>query len=72
MTTGKLVGEYYYMLPTMTHEFGHTLGLSDFYRDDETQLDGLTHAIMYSGPVIHSDDVKQLEAIYAYHDSASH
>ena len=84
MTTGSTVGLYYYIVPTMTHEFGHTLGLHDFYLDETTGLNGILNgvmlpnavtlqgAVMHTGDVINDEDKKQLEAIYAYHDSASH
>lgn len=60
---------FYYINPTMTHEFGHTLGLHDFYND--RTMDHLT-AVMNTHSVIEGEDEKQLRAIYAYHDSASH
>ena len=60
---------FYYINPTMTHEFGHTLGLYDFYND--RTMDHLT-AVMNTHSVIEGEDEKQLRAIYAYHDSASH
>ncbi len=72
LPVGSPPSYFFYMVPTMTHEFGHTLGLPDFYRDDETDLDTLPDAVMHSGVGIHKEDEKQLEAIYAYHDSASH
>ena len=65
---------YYYIRATMTHEFGHTLGLSDFSEDTTTGLGGL-RAIMndtHANPTITDEDIAQLRAIYAYHDSASH
>ena len=66
---------YYYSIgPLMIHEFGHTLGLSDFYADDTTGLRYLD-AVMenfHDHPVITAEDKAQLRAIYAIHDSGSH
>ena len=60
---------YVYVDRIMLHEFGHTLGLHDFYND--RTMDHLT-AVMNTHSVIDDEDEMQLEAIYAYHDSASH
>ncbi len=56
-------------LKVAVHEFGHTLGLSDFYDDATTGLDGLTAVMDSSGnyPPIRTEDIKQLDAIYARH-----
>ena len=59
---------YVYADRIMLHEFGHTLGLSDFYNDDETDLDTLPNAVMHTGFVLTGEDLKQLEAIYLLHD----
>ena len=70
----NLSDSYYYIDPVMIHEFGHTLGLPDFYKDNATGLKGLP-AIMGSHPIrmtITAEDIVQLRAIYAVHDSASH
>jgi predicted Zn-dependent protease len=70
--TGNVVGEYYYIDPLMIHEFGHTLGLSDFGNDPT--LKSLT-AIMenfHANKTITAEDIAQLRAIYAVHDSAGH
>ena len=72
--TGTVVGEYYYVVPLMIHEFGHTLGLSDFYADTTTRLKDLD-AVMdnfHDHPTITKEDIAQLRAIYAVHDSTSH
>ena len=63
--------EYYYIGATMIHEFGHTFGLPDFGND--ATLKGLS-AIMDSteNETIMDEDIAQLRAIYAIHDSASH
>ena len=59
---------YVYADRVMLHEFGHTLGLSDFYLDDKTELVDLPNAVMHMGFVITGEDLKQLEAIYLLHD----
>ncbi len=59
---------YVYADRIMLHEFGHTLGLSDFYNDYETDLDTLPNAVMDTGFVINGEDIKQLEAVYLLHD----
>ena len=60
---------------TMLHEFGHTLGLHDFYDDKDfydrpERIDLI--AIMGTGKAIHPEDIAQLKAIYLLHDSADH
>ena len=65
---------YWYVGATMIHEFGHTFGLPDFYNDDTTGLKDLP-AVMdneHDHPTITTEDIEQLRAIYAVHDSASH
>ena len=69
LTSGNPPSYFYYINPTMIHEFGHTLGLHDFYNDPT--MEHLT-AVMNTHSLIEDEDEKQLEAIYAYHDSASH
>ena len=52
----------------MLHEFGHTLGLPDFYEDTST-LKGET-AIMnlpWDAQNIRDEDIRQLKAIYILH-----
>ena len=64
---------YVYVGHVMTHEFGHTFGLPDFYADN-TGLQGLP-AVMDNNHVnqmITTEDIKQLRAIYAIHDSTNH
>ena len=57
----------------MLHEFGHTLGLPDFYSDSTAKnVLKLKDALMHSGTAIHAEDIAQLEAIYAVHDSIDH
>ena len=56
---------YVYVDRIMLHEFGHTLGLHDFYNDPT--MDDLD-AVMNTSYVIHAEDIKQLEAIYLLHN----
>ena len=58
---------YVYVGRVMLHEFGHTLGLPDFY-NDKTGLKAL-QAIMNEDFVIGDEDLAQLEAIYLLHSS---
>ena len=58
----------------MMHEFGHTFGLPDFYTDTTTGLKGLA-AVMddpYANKTPTAEDIEQLKAIYALHDSSPH
>ena len=59
--------KYVYAGRVMLHEFGHTLGLPDFYND----ATGLKHldAIMNMSYVIEDEDIAQLRAIYLLHSS---
>ncbi len=62
-------GKYYvYGLRIVLHEFGHTLGLPDFYGDTKTDLDNLIDAVMHTGYEIHEEDIEQLRAIYLLHN----
>ena len=55
---------YVYVDRIMLHEFGHTLGLHDFYNDRTMdQLD----AVMNTSYEIQDEDIAQLEAIYLHH-----
>ena len=56
---------YVYVDRVMLHEFGHTLGLPDFY-SDTTGLKGLD-AVMNTSFEIQDEDIAQLEAIYLLH-----
>ena len=58
----------------MIHEFGHTLGLPDFCADAKTGLKGLTAVVddFHANKTIPDEDIAQLRAIYAVHDSAGH
>ena len=58
---------YVYVGRVMLHEFGHTLGLPDFYVDT-TGLSTLK-AIMNMSFVIEDQDIAQLEAIYLLHSA---
>ena len=61
-------GVYAYAPYVLIHEFGHPFGLPDFYKDPE--LKGF-NAIMEGSKfmTIKSEDLTQLYAIYARHDS---
>ena len=66
--------QYYYIGSVMIHEFGHTLGLPDFDTDDVTSLKGRP-AVMgdyHTNMMITAEDIAQLRAIYAVHDSSDH
>ena len=65
---GQTPRYYVYVDRIMLHEFGHTMGLKDFYDDTETGLIGLPNAVMHMGYVINGEDLKQLEAIYLLHN----
>ena len=70
--TGNTIGEYFYIGATFIHEFGHTLGLPDFY--DHPTLMNLP-AVMddpHTNMTITDEDIAQLSAIYAVHDSSDH
>ena len=67
---------YYYIGAIMTHEFGHTFGLTDFGTDDPSLgIFPATMAIMFDlhvNKTVTDEDIAQLGAIYAVHDSADH
>ena len=63
-------GKYYvYVDCVMLHEFGHALGLHDFY--DDPTMDRLD-AVMNTSFEIRDEGLAQLWAIYAVHDSSDH
>ena len=69
MTTITSRAVYYvYVDRVMLHEFGHALGLPDFYADDKTGLKGLSDAVMHTGYEIRDEDIEQLRAIYLLHN----
>ena len=70
--TGNVVGEYHYIDPLMIHEFGHTLGLSDFGNDPTLKSLAAIMENFHVNKTITVEDLAQLRAIYAIHDSASH
>ena len=55
---------FLYLPPVMLHEFGHTLGLHDFYND--TTMEHLD-AIMNGKDQITAENLEQLRAIYFRH-----
>ena len=62
---------YAYIDRVMVHEFGHTLGMPDFYADNTTGLNGLP-AVMdnhHNNMAITVEDIAQLDAIYRRHSS---
>ena len=64
---------FYYVDRVMVHEFGHTLGLPDFYTDEKSGLKGLTDAVMHTSRLtIHAEDINQLRAIYFGHTKHDH
>ena len=61
-----------YVDRVMLHEFGHTFGLHDFY--DDPTMDHLD-AVMndpYTNKTPTAEDIAQLRAMYALHDSSPH
>lgn len=56
---------YVYVDRIMVHEFGHALGLDDFYADKT--MDHLD-AVMNGSLEIRDEDMAQLKAIYFHHD----
>ena len=60
---------YVYVNYIMIHEFGHTLGMPDFYNDDKYGLKKVKDAVMNVPSVgrVTDEDLKQLNAIYRYH-----
>ena len=57
---------YAYVDRVMLHEFGHALGLHDFYAD--ASMDHLD-AVMNTDNGIRVEDIEQLRAIYLLHSS---
>ena len=74
--TNARVGYYAYINAVMVHEFGHTLGLPDFYgpMGQAAGLNGLRANMddPYKHQTPTSQDIAQLRAIYAVHESNDH
>ena len=60
---------YIYVNYITIHEFGHTLGMPDFYQDGDHGLTNVLNAVMHDPSVgrVTDEDLKQLNAIYRYH-----
>ena len=63
---------YYYIGATMIHEFGHTLGLPDFGTDPTLKNWPAVMEDTHSNMTITDEDIAQLRAIYAIHESSDH
>ena len=83
LTEGNPPSRYEWVGRVMRHEFGHPLGLTDFYdtrdktfhTDDEKprlRESDMKNAVMHTGSEIHAQDIAQLRAIYLLHDPADH
>ena len=59
---------YLWIDRTMLHEYGHTLGLKDYY--DDASMDELD-AMMNTNLDITDEDIEQLRAIYFLHTAHS-
>ena len=70
--TGRTGSYYYYIDPLMIHEFGHTLGLSDFGNDPTLKNLNAIMENFHANKTITAEDLAQLRAIYAIHNSSSH
>ena len=70
--TGTTLGVKYYIPPLMIHEFGHTLGLPDFGNVPTLSNWPAVMDDLHANQMITGEDVAQLRAIYALHDSSDH
>ncbi len=62
----ELVVYYFYVDRAALHEFGHTLGLPEFYDDPSTSH---LSAVMNNSLTIEDEDLAQLRAIYLLHNA---
>ena len=58
---------YQWIDPVMLHEFGHTLGLHDFYNDPDYRVKKLKAIMTFNTDHITREDIAQLRAIYIRH-----
>lgn len=63
---------YHYIGSILIHEFGHTLGLPDFSADHTLMNLRAVMENPHKNKTITDEDIAQLRAIYAVHDSSDH
>ena len=72
LPAGSPASLYFYIDPIMIHEFGHTFGLHDFYLDPTMAPLVAIMKDVYANTMITAEDIAQLRAIYALHNSFPH
>ena len=67
--SGNTLGRYYYIGTLLEHEFGHTLGMPDFYKYDSLKnLYSIMAGLAEDSPVtIQPLDIEYIEKIFRYH-----
>ncbi len=70
--TKAVIGEKYYIGSLLIHEFGHTFGLPDFENYTSLKYEFAVMNNFHKYPTIRIEDISQLSAIYAVHDSTDH